>query len=98
MVARLTLKDAVKHAKDFIADLYRDDQVTDLMLEEIRLSSDKREWQVTIGFTPPWMHRGVGAVLDPHPARRTYKMVNVDAETGEVRDLRMRTPGAESGG
>jgi len=96
MVAKISLKDAAKNAKAFVADLYREDHVSDLLLEEIRLSSDEREWLVTIGFMPPWMNRGVTAVLGPHPKNRAYKVVSVDAQTGEVRDLRIRTPGSES--
>jgi hypothetical protein len=95
MVAKLTLKEAVHKAKSFVLDLYQGEQVTDILLEEIQLSSDKREWQVTIGFTPPWMQRGVHAMLGTHPANRVYKQMSVDVETGEVRDLRIRLPGAD---
>ncbi len=95
MVAKLTLKDAVNCAKSYVAELYQGEQVTDLMLEEIRLSSDEGVWHVTIGFTPPWVLRGLNSKFSVRPHDRVYKVVNVDSGTGEVRAIEIRTPGSD---
>lgn len=83
------LKDAVKRALEFAADVYGGDKVSDLLLEEIRLSEDERFWHVTVSFVLPsgqsTLMRAAG-----HSPSRSYKVIRIDNNTGQVKDMMMR--------
>ena len=46
----IEVKDAVKIAKKYIADLYEGELVSEIGLEEVRRDDEKNHWIVTIGF------------------------------------------------
>ncbi len=46
----IEVKEAVKLAKQYIADLYDGESVTEIGLEEVKRDEDKGQWLVTIGF------------------------------------------------
>lgn len=80
--------DAVKTAKEYIADLYRSEGISKPRLEELTLDRINKLWLVTIGFA----YLGGGdqpATLTPSLAKavygdRVYKLVRVDDRNGEV--------------
>ena len=98
----ITMKDAVRHAKDSLTDLYQDDPPKALALEEIELMDDsgRKLWLVTLGF-----HRSksmtainggtgtlasLGLVSPPQIEHRVYKTVFIDASTGEFVKMDIR--------
>ena len=87
-------KEAVRAAKEHIADLFQDEGVMDVGLEEL----DYRDggpgvWETTIGFRRVWKGPDpVGnplAVLSGRTSPRTYKIVRV-SDQGEVLSLKHR--------
>ena len=46
----LEVKQAVKLAKEYIADLYNGEPISGIGLEEVRHYDEKKEWHITIGF------------------------------------------------
>ena len=100
-MSRIPVKDAVRHAKESLTDLYQDDPPKALALEEIELVTDggRDLWSVTLGF-----HRSknVSAVNDgrlnlanlgmqtSQVENRVYKTVFIDASTGEFVKMDMR--------
>ncbi len=64
--------------------VYLDEEVANVGLEEIKLDASE-VWRITIGFSRPWdSPRGfVAAQLRPPPSR-SYKVVNIDDESGDV--------------
>jgi hypothetical protein len=48
------VKDAIAKAKAYICDIYADEQVTALTLEEVEHDPSTGAWIVTIGFPRPW--------------------------------------------
>jgi hypothetical protein len=48
------VKDAIAKAKAYIRDIYADEQVTALTLEEVEHDPSTGAWIVTIGFSRPW--------------------------------------------
>jgi len=52
MQSRVDVKEAVRAAKTFVADILSAEKVTNIGLEEVRLDDD--QWLVTVGFSRPW--------------------------------------------
>lgn len=81
-------KEAVTTAKGWIADLFDDEDISDILLEEIvRRQDSPPGWRVTIGFNRPTPRRvtrsPVVEALSP-PRNRVYKVVAIDDEDGNV--------------
>lgn len=77
----ITVKEAVPAAARFARSMYGED--LDLLLEEVDLSPDERYWLITLSFSS----KKVDAAS---ASRRDYKIFEIDAESGEVRSMKMR--------
>ena len=102
-MATISVQDAVKRAKQVLAELFFDEPLRDLALEEIELVEEARRalWAVTLGF-----HRAKAVSVvepsgrsshflfrDPPPAKiehRVYKTVFIDANSGEFVKMDIR--------
>lgn len=78
----IELKDAMKIAKEFIIEINGEQE--DFQLEEITMSNDKRNYEVTYSYNkkidnPNQLQLALG--LD---ARKAYKRVVIDRESKEV--------------
>ena len=84
----MEVKQAVEVAKRYIIDLFEDEHISDIGLEEIETDQGGC-WQITIGFSRPW-DRNVGAVLSGTRSR-TYKTIRVSDEDGRVLSVKDRS-------
>lgn len=98
-MAAISVKEAVKAAKDALLDLYEDDPPMEMALEEVeRIQEDGRElWAVTLGFyrrrSVAIKGNAIGSLFAPsnnHIENRVYKTLFVDAETGEFVKMDIR--------
>lgn len=84
----MDVKQAVHAAKEYIAELYEDEQIIDMGLEEVVFEELPAVWKVTIGFSRPWDVKGpaIAALVD---ARRTrsYKVISLNDASGKVESL-----------
>lgn len=95
----IDLKSAVAKAIEFIRDAYSDSELLDLKLEEVERSENERYWHITLGFTRK-MKQGLGSTntsLDylakqqaSYFAVRVYKVLEVNAETGNIQSMKIR--------
>jgi len=88
----MNVKDAVKKAIDYIAEVFESEQLENIGLEEVTLNENEGMWQVTVGFSRPWDHQKSGliaAVQVLNPTRQ-YKIVKIDNETEEVKAITIR--------
>lgn len=76
--SKLTAKRAAEVATKYLAEM-KDMPVYDISLEEIELTDDGAYWLVTLGHPRSYL----GTTKD-------YKVIKVDAETGEVLSMKMR--------
>lgn len=95
----ISFQDAIRTAKATLQQLYSDDPVREVALEEIELvKEDNRElWAVTLGY---FKKRSVStaanstlAFFSQHPLQvenRVYKTLLIDAETGLFVQMDMR--------
>ena len=81
--------DAVKTAKQYIADLYAGESITKPRLEELNRDRINGYWLITVGFAYLEGNSERSAALAPTLARavygdRVYKLVRVDDGSGEA--------------
>ncbi|OCR01902.1 hypothetical protein BCD67_05305 [Oscillatoriales cyanobacterium USR001] len=91
----IDVRAAVSAAENYLTSLQDKIGLTiqDLRLEEVELSEDKTYWLITIGFNrlTDTANNPLGLPTIPHHERE-YKIFKIDAETGEVKSMKIRQP------
>ena len=87
----MDVKEAVHSAKEHIADLFAGEEIMHVGLEEVEFDHSAKTWKITIGFSRPWDRRfgNTLAVRERHPTR-SYKVVNINDESGQAESIRDR--------
>ncbi len=84
----MDVKEAVGTAKTYVADLFADEAITYVGLEEIIFDEPSGDWKVTIGFSRPWNQlNAVVTALSPDRHGRAYKVVRIRDRDGSVVSL-----------
>jgi hypothetical protein len=88
VTTEVDVKTAVKAATDYFAELYSS-PFADLALEEVEKAfrHGTNKWLVTLGYVPARRTASGLATLPGTP--RQYKLLTVDAETGEVESMKV---------
>jgi len=89
----MNVKDAVKIAIEYVADIFKSENAENIGLEEVMFDEHKNIWNVTIGFSRPWDYSKQGIFLgfqQQENPKRQYKIVQVDNESGKVISIKMR--------
>lgn len=88
----MDVKEAVARAKQHIADLYADEQISNLGLEEVEFHEPDKTWSVTVGFSRPWdsVRNVVTAISGDANPRRSYKVVKISDANGGVLSVKAR--------
>ena len=86
----MDVKQAVRTAKQHIADIFADESITNVGLEEVEFNESGRVWAITIGFSRSW--GGPGDVMRAlgGEAARTFKTVRIEDESGRVESVKHR--------
>lgn len=83
--------EAVRLAKQVIKEVFADEKIGQIGLEEINFDADQDEWRVTIGFAHRAAKRqGFPAEYQPNWTKRSYKVVHLKDEDGQFVGLRDR--------
>ena len=85
----MDVKEAARTAKDYVSDLFADEGITNVGLEEVELDEFSNTWKITLGFSRPWDQKNaLVATLggDGRPAR-AYKVVHINDDDGKVKSL-----------
>ncbi len=83
----MNVKQAVAIAKAHVADLFADESIANLGLEEVKFDEHGDVWQITIGFARPWDMRlvpGIAPGITGSEPGRTYKIVYISEIDGKV--------------
>ena len=93
----MDVKEAVKRAKTYVAELFSEEGLTNLGLEEIEYDDQAGTWDVTLGFSRPWntTRSALTALTGEAAARRTYRVVKVRGSDGEVLSVKRRDRDAQ---
>ena len=81
-------KEAVKAAKQYVTDLFADEGIVELGLEELDMDQG-RYWKITIGFSRPWSV-SIPSVLGGQTGS-SYKIVRIDDVNGRILSVKDRT-------
>ena len=87
----MDVKEAVSTAKTYVADLFADEAIDHVGLEEVVFDEQSGDWKVTIGFARHW-NRGNALMValrsgSPDGYDRTYKVVRIGDSDGRVVSL-----------
>jgi hypothetical protein len=81
----LDVREAAKRASEYFAGLYSDQKIDNVQLEEVEISDDEKYWLITLSYpVPPEL-----AALNLN-FKRKYKVFTIDANTGEVKSMKIR--------
>ncbi|MDR3524203.1 MAG: hypothetical protein P4L66_08855 [Acetobacteraceae bacterium] len=87
----MDVKEAVKVAKLFAAELFAEDGAYDPLLEEVERDQDKGTWQVTLSFQRRSDPGSDGALASfVRAAQRTYKVITIADDNKEVLSVKVR--------
>lgn len=98
----MDVKEAVRTAKNYIAELFTGETITNIGLEEVVFDDTSNNWEVTIGFSRPWDYEKIRspiaeALANPlaersinRPVVRSYKLVCINDDDGHVISLKNR--------
>ena len=90
---KIGVKDAVRIAAEYVRDLFSDERIEDLRLEEVETSDDGENWFITLGFSRPELRRDSQPLIERlRPLEREYRQVHILAKTGDVRSVKIRRP------
>ena len=93
--AVVDVKEAIKIAKDYVKDVFAEEQVTELRLEETEFDQPSGGWNITLAFSRPWNSPRTRAqeVLENLGAasslRRSYKVLTVSPD-GQIVSMKNR--------
>lgn len=87
------LKDAAGIALEYFLDLYPEFRRTaaNVMLEEVEEIDDAANWLITIGYDMDRRLVRPTIAFGPPPPERHYKVIKVDAQTGRVISMKIRS-------
>ena len=76
-------KEAVGLAKAHIRELYAEEEIADLGLEEIQFDDRQGVWSVTLGFSRPWdrPRNPIQTLAPDFHVKRTYKTLRIANDT-----------------
>ena len=86
----MDVKEAVQTAKKYVAELFTDEKIADVGLEEVEFNSMSNNWEVTIGFSRSWQTNLLVAALSNQHQKRSYKLVCINDDSGKVLSLKDR--------
>jgi inactivated superfamily I helicase len=89
----MDVKQAVAFAKQHILDLFADESLSNMGLEEVEFDNQAGEWRVTVGFSRPWdeaPRNALSTLAGTSPMRRTYKVVRIADGSSHVLSVKER--------
>lgn len=88
----MDVKEAVNAAKTYVAELFANEGLSNLGLEEVEFDDSIAAWKVTVGFSRPWDRPASSfAVLTQAMSMpRSYKVVLIEDATGRVVSVKNR--------
>jgi hypothetical protein len=86
----MDIKQAAEVAKRRVADIFAEEGVANVGLEEIEYDRDDDTWHVTVGFSRAWDAQGALGIAAGLPRSRTYKLVTISDRDRAVLSVRQR--------
>lgn len=84
----ITVKQAADAASKYLAELAAVNPEFPITIEEVSRSADGEHWSITLGYAPKAM--ASGASWSAMLGSREYKIIEVDAKTGDMISMKIR--------
>ncbi len=86
----MDVQEAAKAAKHFVAEVFADEEPTNIGLEEIEFDDKSSVWNVTVAFSRPWnsMKTALSSITGEPVAKRAYKIVTIKNADGSLVSIR----------
>jgi len=87
----MDVRGAVTLAKGYVAEIFSDEGLINLGLEEIERDEIQGAWKVTVGFSRPWntVKNAMTMISGDTAARRTYRVVLIN-DSGKIVSIKRR--------
>lgn len=69
-------KEAINLAKNYVADMFADEGISNLGLEEVSFDDKDKLWNITLGFSRSWEKNNAMTALGVNPGR-SYKIIRI---------------------
>lgn len=88
----MDVKIAVGNAKQWLADVLKEEGVANIGLEEVEFDEENDVWLITLGFSRPWnsVKNAFTAISGEPASRRAYRVIAVKEPNGEVVSMKRR--------
>ena len=88
----MEVKAAVKIAKEHLIDLFADEDISNLGLEEVEFDDNAQEWIVTLGFSRPWdePRNTMASLAQSVLSQRSYKTLRISDSADRVISVKNR--------
>ena len=87
----MDVKAVAQRAKTYVADLFDDEEISNVGLEEVEFDDTLDRWLVTIGFSRPWDQKiALTTELGKGQSGRSYKVLQIADTDGRVLSLKDR--------
>ena len=91
----MDVKEAAQTAREYVADVFADDKISYIALEEVEFDERSAVWRITLSFLRPTGTASGLELIAPELSpgenvRRSYKIVNVKDESGRVISVKNR--------
>ncbi len=83
----MDVKEAARTAKTYVTELFADENIREIGLEEVEFDIASQRWKITVGFCRDWdsdrRNNLTATLVDRRPAR-SYKVVHINDLTGHA--------------
>lgn len=86
----MDVQEAAKVAKNFVEQVFSDEEPTNIGLEEIEFDERSDAWDVTVAFSRPWnsVKTALSSITGEPLAKRAYKVVRIKNSDGSLIGIR----------
>lgn len=95
----MNVGEAIQQAKTYISEVFADEDVSSIRLEEVEYDEVGRAWLVTIGLLRPSASikmKGLAAAVAPTQLKRDYRTVRISDDGKGIPSVRIRQFDGES--
>ena len=88
----MNVHEAVSKAKKFTMEVFAEEKIADLGLEEVVRDDEQGLWRITLGFSRPWneARTALSMLTGESQMRRSYKVVTIKDASSEIVSLTNR--------
>ena len=88
----LDVQDAIKRARNIVGEIFKDEPIADIGLEEVEHDVDG--WKIAIGFNRIWKTQpsGLAGMLYSPGFQRSFKVVTISDADGTLVSIKNREP------